>query len=95
MELLRADLPITAEFNKDLQRTHLETLSQTAQKCGEFFLTVSSLTSGGEMRDFDSLHLIKKCSDRPGLSLKVVRREDKVDGCCGYWSNIVLIFPGC
>ena len=26
VELLRADLPLTAEFNKNLQRTHLETL---------------------------------------------------------------------
>lgn len=39
---------------------------------------VSSLSSAGEILDFDSLHLVRKCSDRPGLSLKVVRREDKV-----------------
>ena len=26
VELLRADLPLTEEFNKNLQRTHLETL---------------------------------------------------------------------
>ena len=26
VELLRADLPLTAEFNENLQRTHLESL---------------------------------------------------------------------
>ena len=68
--------------------------SGTAQKCGVFYLTVSSLTSTGELKDFDSLQLVKKCSDRPGLSLNVVRRENKVAGCCGYcyWFNIVLIY---
>ena len=56
--------------------------SRTEQKCGVFYLTVSSLNSAGEILDFDSLQLLKKCSDRPGLSLRVVRREDKVGACC-------------
>ena len=39
VELLRADLPLTAEFNKNLQRTHLETLRWRTTDCQPSTLT--------------------------------------------------------
>ena len=78
VELLRGSLPLTEEFQQNLARTHLETVSSSPERCGVVYLIASLLSDSGDMIDFDSLQLTKKCSDSPGLSLKVVRNSEKV-----------------
>ena len=59
-------------------RVQCELCSSSPSKCGTFYLMVSVVSASGDITEFDSLKLIKKCSDFPGLSLKVVRNSEKV-----------------
>ena len=55
-------------------------LVSEVKQCGEFYLTVSIRDDNNNALEFDSLHLVKKCRDKPALSLKVEHRTRKVVG---------------
>ena len=81
-KLLCAPLPIAnmeKDFNEKIRS--LESICPTCKdRCGTFYLTVSLKSAAGKALWFDSLALRKKCSDKPGLSLKVTTKSDNVIG---------------
>ena len=50
----------------------------TDSECGNVILFASIFDKDGKILEFDSLALRKKCSDNPGLSLKVVTGNPNV-----------------
>ena len=54
------------------------TFSPTQDLCGTWYLFAYLTNKNGEVLEFDSLVIHKKCTDNPGLSLRVSKSSDKV-----------------
>lgn len=80
-ELLKKGLPVKIDsFNDELRKKTLSSISTAFKQCGNFFLIVSLIDVDGKALEFDSISLMKNCTDKPALSLKVEHRTKKVVG---------------
>ena len=79
--LLEDVLPLNAvTLNENLRVKKLSSIGSAFKYCGNFYIVVSLQDGKGNALEFDTLPMQRKCSDKPGLSLKVEHRTKKVVG---------------